>query len=151
MLAHLLKLRTSHVVAEAAPAVIETNDLGENAASQFAAGFLYGWTEGTVDERDYIVGCARDSWIVDSQLEQAWDAYAAGDYAWGNDHINSAQPSWVASMVLCPKVYTDFLRIVAYKEKFFGRDDWEDVARANYQASKDYVDNQWAQALLTWE
>ena len=62
----------------------EFNDIPDEAAAQFASGMLYGFSKGTIDERDYILGCAWSCPIVKRNLGKAFEAYNAGDDEGGN-------------------------------------------------------------------
>ena len=124
--------------------------LPSDTTAQFSAGLLYAWSGQTVDKRDYLVGCTLEIPRVKRQLGKAFDDYNAGDDRAGNQHMKKATPWWQLSMVLCWETYDDFRGLIEYKDAFFARDDWQTVARENYDANQAYVDQQWQYALDSW-
>lgn len=80
---------------------VATAALPEDAQAQFASGLLYGASKGTVDERDYIVGCTHYCPWVSRQLRKAFEDYNAGDDKHGNRHMSRAEPWWRLSMIGC--------------------------------------------------
>ena len=135
--------------------IVETikkqDSLPVDAPPQFAAGLLYGYTDQTVDKRDYILGCNHTGPYVRHQLGKAFEAYLVGDDAKGNKHMQRAEPFWRLSMVTCFKTNKYFNKIDHEKDAFLAREDFSDVVQDNYTKNKDYIDSQWSQALKTWE
>mmetsp|Transcript_1247 Transcript_1247/g.1653 ORF Transcript_1247/g.1653 Transcript_1247/m.1653 type:complete len:181 (-) Transcript_1247:188-730(-) len=129
----------------------EMNDLPDDAAAQWAAGLLYGASKGTIDKRDYIVGCSWSSPIVKRQLTKAYDHYEAGEHQEGNKHMKKAEPWWRLSMATCWKTNKHFNRMHRAKNEFFNRDDWKDIVQGNYDENRDYIDQQWAYSLKSWD
>ena len=117
----------------------DLDTLPADAAPKFAAGMLYGYTDGTVDKRDYILGCNHTGPYVRHQLNKAFEAYVAGDDAKGNKHMLKAEPFWRLSMVTCWKTNKYFTKMDHEKDAFLKRDDYADVVQANYEANKDYI------------
>ena len=128
----------------------DSNGLPSDTSAQFSAGLLYAWSGQTIDKRDYLVNCTLPLPFVKYQLGKAFDDYNAGDLQAGNQHITRTQPLWQLSMILCPETWSDFRAMIKEKDAFFARDDWPSVADQNYDANKDYVDQQWQFALNSW-
>ena len=126
------------------------DELPGDAAAQFAAGLLYGNSQGTIDKRDYIVGCTWGNYFRDRKLAKAFTKYNEGDIAKGNRAMDKAEPWWRLSMLTCWETNHYFRAMNKAKEAFLARDDYQEVAQANYEANKAYVDQQWANCLLTW-
>ena len=128
----------------------DSNGLPSDTTAQFSAGLLYAWSGQTIDKRDYLVDCTIPLPRAKRQLRKAFDDYNAGDLDAGNKHMRKIQPSWQLSMILCPATWFDFRAMIKEKDDFFARDDWPTVANQNYDANKDYVDQQWQFALNSW-
>ena len=80
MLANLLAETHQAMVTEVKdhfPSWFNSSDLPEDATAQFAAGILYGESEGGIDQRDYIVGCSSHHDNLDSMLEDVFTDYEA--------------------------------------------------------------------------
>ena len=122
-------------------------DLPADASSQFAAGALYGYSKGIVDQRDYIVNCSFNSRLTNHFLADAFEAYNGGDDTKGNRKMHKAWPWWRLEMGLCFETNHYFSKFSRESLEFMGRDDWKEIAGANYMADKDYVDGQWANCL----
>ena len=128
----------------------EMNGLPKDAPAQFAAGVLYGASNGTIDERDYILGCTWSNPILRRHLNKAFKNYNAGKDQKGNKQMQKAEPWFSASMITCWKTAKYFRRIDDAMDKFFAREDWNTVVQDNYSANQDYIDQQWGYTLKTW-
>ena len=92
--------------------------LPKDTTKQFAAGFLYGASNGTIDQRDYILDCAWNCWWVSRSLNKAFEDYNAGDIQEGNKHMMKAEPFWRLSMLKCHETNADF-RALAHAQNSF--------------------------------
>ena len=124
--------------------------LPADTTAQFNAGLLYAWSGQTIDERDYLVGCTLEIPPAKRQLGEAWDSYSAGNDDAGNLHMRLAKPWMRLSMVFCDETHDDFKDLIDDYDTFFARKHWEIIAKKNYLLNKKYVDEQWEDALKSW-
>ena len=96
----------------------DENRLPKDASAQWSAGFLYGASGRTIDQRDYILGCSKHCPIVDRKLSKAWAAYENGNYSRANKKMESARLPWRLSMVTCWDTNKDFHRILDRVDTF---------------------------------
>ena len=132
--------------ATASPNAILPSDTG----AQWSAGLLYAWSGQTVDKRDYILQCTNDSPYVNRELGSAFSDYSSGEYWKGNKHMAAIQPAWQSSMIWCFATNQYFDQIRQETTLFFWQPDWHAQALKNYAANKKYIDEQWTNALKTW-
>ncbi len=130
--------------------IMHAEHLPDDATAQFASGLLYGASNGTIDERDYIVDCAWTCPVTNRLLSAAFTSYNAGEDRKGNKRMRRAEPFWRFSMLTCWETNHYFTRMDHNKDAFFARDDWKSIARDNYNANQDYVDQQWQFCLDSW-
>lgn len=84
-------------------------------------------------------------------MSAAYGSYADGDIAKGNQKLWRTTPWLVTSMLHCGTTAIDLASYEWTAAKFMWRDDWKDVATANYNANKDLVDRDWGFNLKSWE
>ena len=124
-----------------------TSDYPADFEKQWTAGLLYGGTKGVVDQRDYILDCMKDNDGVIQALTSAYDHFNEntedGIHA-GNKDLNKATRKWRnRAMRKCKKTNGYFDDWMDAKDDFMDQDDWESITNANYEANKDYIDQQW--------
>ena len=127
------------------------NSLGPEDSAQFSAGFLYGWSLHTIEKRDYIVGCANQNRVADWQLNEGMNKYIEGDIDSGNWFMDGYLPWTRWAMRSCDETDDYFDQIAQQKRAFLDQDNFRDVAEANYNARKDYIDQNWSYMLTVWE
>ena len=118
--------------------------------AQFAAGVAYGFSGRTEDFRDYLVGCMVDKNALTNRLNGVFKRYKNGKIEAGNEKMVETEPFWRVAMADCPDSNPWFDQFDSDINTFLARDDWDDVAAANYAASQDVVDLWWSNCLLTW-
>ena len=112
-------------------------------SAQFAAGVLYAASNQTIDERDYIVSCSVNVDRLNSNLANAFGAYNDGKLRKCNTIMRNIDGPYRRSMKRCTETNPSFARIDAQTDAFLAQKEWRKIARANYDANKDYVDQQW--------
>ena len=125
-------------------------DLTDGDSAQFAAGVLYAASNQTIDERDYIVSCSVHDERLNRRLGNAFIDYNAGNLRGGNRKMRKIDNNYRNSMANCTETNDYFERIDAQTDAFLNQKAWRDEARANYDANKDYVDQQWQFCLDSW-
>ncbi len=89
----------------------DVNGLGSEDSAQFSAGFLYGWSNGTVDERDYIVGCYDENKLANFNLVHGFANYEIGEIDAGNWYMDSYLPWTKWAMRSCSDTRKYFRQI----------------------------------------
>ena len=128
-------------------------DLPQNATSQFAAGYLYGWTMHTQEKRDYLLNCTNESDEVRSDLYDAFTAYnlnTTDSIKQGNADMQKARPQWMTDMKDCDDTNKFFTNIGNELDAFFNKSDWNDTISENYANNKKNVDLWWGYCLQQW-
>ena len=164
MLANLLSLTSQLAVLKHAPLDRKTNltlarnmdlfkDLPSDATPQFMAGFIYAFHDQLIDIRDDLVACydPTTASIANRYLDAAFSSYNGGDIDSGNNLIGSSRQLMQNGDAGCDQDVQDTVS-AAFSDSFTftDRDDWEDISSDNYDANQDYVDQQWAYCLKTW-
>ena len=54
--------------------------------------------------------------------------------------MKNSEDLWRKSMAACDETNGQFDEIVNAADQFFAQDDWRDIAKANYEANKELVD-----------
>ena len=61
-----------------------------------------------------------------------------------------SEKNWRVAMADCCESNPWFEQFDSDINTFLARDDWEDVAQANYAANQEFVDLWWSHCLTTW-
>ena len=128
-------------------------DLPQNATSQFAAGFLYGFSWHAIEQREYILNCTNESDEVRTDLNNAFTAFEKNTTASiqeGNADMQKARPQWMTDMKDCDKTNKYYQNIGDELDAFFNTSDWNDTVSENYANNKKNVDLWWGYCLQQW-
>ena len=127
-------------------------DLGlpDDAVAQWTAGLLYGLSGRTEDKRDKLVKCMKHCPFTARRFGKAYQSYNDGKLAKGNQKLWRTTPFWFGTMIRCGSTALDLAAFEWTAAKFNWRSDSEDVARANYEANKARVDQDWANGLKSF-
>ena len=96
------------------------------------------------------MGCSVGDEYLTERLGAAFTAYNEGDYTTGNKKMRNVDGPYRRSMKKCKKTNGYFKQIDAASDAFFSQKGWKKTARANYDANKAYVDQQWEFYLDRW-
>ena len=96
------------------------------------------------------MGCSVHDERLNRRLTNAFDAYNAGDLKGGNRKMRKIDGNFRNSMAACEETNGYFEQIDAAEVAFFNQKAWKKTARANYDANKAYVDQQWEFCLDRW-
>ena len=64
--------------------------------------------------------------------------------------MNESGPKFEASMKTCDDTNDYFNQMNDASTAFFKQDKWDDILKNNYDANKDFVDQQWQFCLDSW-
>ena len=128
----------------------DENALNAEDVAQWSAGFLYGASGRTIDEREYILDCSSNSRMVNRKFTRAYRAYNNDDIERGNDKLQSARLPWRLTMLTCSDTNSEFTSIMHSVDAFTAQADYMDQAQANYDANPTAIDSNWSNGLKTW-
>ena len=128
----------------------DENRLNAEDVAQWSAGFLYGASGRTIDQRDYILDCSSNCPIVNRKFTRAYRAYNNDDIEHGNDKLQSARLPWRLTMLTCSDTNSEFTSIMQSVDAFTAQADYMDQAQANYDANPTVIDSNWSNGLKTW-
>ena len=125
--------------------------LDNDFAAQFAAGVAYGISGRTEDIRDYLVDdCMKDNNPLTRKLNRAFERYNDGKIKAGTMILQRAETNFNKAMEDCPDTMALFDQIWLDFNAFLDREDYEDIAMANYLENQAFVDSWWVNCLATW-
>lgn len=121
-------------------------------AAQFAAGYLFGTSGRSLDKRDYIVSCFAEQEGLIAMVDDVMQKLSDGDRLAALKAMNSDQfaHKYVAGMKACDETKDAYVSLINDGKAFFKRADHKEIAKANYQANKDFVDLETANAIRQW-
>ena len=115
------------------PVLETTVVIDPEATAQFAAGWLYGVSQHTIDHRDYVLSCFTNSDELNSFVYSAMEDYTAGDVDTGNAKMTCSKAYFMNAMDSCDEVIPDFLIAENYFSEFRDQDDADSIRQANYE------------------
>ena len=148
--------QVADIVAESAATILEKmngddeNSLNAGDVAHWSAGFLYGASGRTIDQRDYILGCSSNCPIVNRKFTKAYKAYNDDNIERGNDKLQSARLPWRLTMLTCWDTNSEFTSIMQSIDDFLVQADYMDQAQANFDANPDVISLNWSNGLKTW-
>ena len=128
----------------------DENRLNAEDVAQWSAGFLYGASGRTIDEREYILDCSSNSRMVNRKFTRAYRAYNNENINRGNNIMESARMPWRLTMATCWKTNPDLNYILQDVDDFLAQADYMEQAQANYDANPTVIDSNWSNGLKTW-
>ena len=147
MLSNVNDIAAGHVVIHQ----LRNLALEDDFAAQFAAGLAYGVSGRTVDIRDYLVDCMKDNKGLTRKLNRAFVKFNQGKLEKGALKLQKAEKNFKKATKRCAETGAYFDELFLDFNAFLDREDFEEIATANYLANKDFVDVWLGNGLASWE
>ena len=131
------------------PAMPSTSDA--TAAPQFAAGYLYGVSQHTIDQREYILDCYAQNDDLTAFLYAAMADYAAGNRDDGDAKMTCSKSYFSDAMQKCDQTNGSFATAERFYADFDQQDNADAIRETNYQKNKVTIDRDAGYIVSTWE